>query len=51
METDRELDELVALEQLEQAIKMLDGLLYLTVLVEVIHHQRLVEVREDEDEY
>lgn len=30
---------------------MLDGLLYLTVLVEVIHHQRLVEVREDEDEY
>lgn len=30
---------------------MLDGLLYLTVLVEVIHHQRMVEVREDEDEY
>jgi hypothetical protein len=35
----------------EQVIKMLDGLLYSTVLVEVIHHQRLVEVREDEDEY
>lgn len=30
---------------------MLDGLLYLTVLDEVIHHQRLVEAREDEDEY
>ena len=51
METDRELDELEIQVQLEQAIKMLDGQPFLMVQAVEIHHQRLVEVREDEDEY
>lgn len=51
VETDLELVELVLDEQLEQAIKMQDGQLFLMVLAVEILHQHFDEPLEDEEVY